>query len=82
MNEAEEKHMRQAVTDLVKRLLAMGVGADDALAGIHSEIVALAIERHGHHAVIEGLARCNVAVRRQAKAAPMDLLRLPAEGRA
>jgi hypothetical protein len=82
MTEAEEKHIRRAVTDLVKRLVAMGVDGDDALAEIHSEIVVLAIERHGHHAVIEGLARCNAAVKRQAKATPVNLLRLPAEGRA
>lgn len=82
MTEAEEKHVRRAVTDLVRRLGSMGIDADNALAVIHAEIVALSIERHGHHAVIEGLARCNAAVKRQAKATPMDLLRLPAEGRA
>jgi Fe2+ transport system protein FeoA len=82
MTEAEEKHIRRAVNDLVKRLGSMGIATDDALAVIHAEAVALSIERHGHHAVIEGLARCNAAVKRQAKETPMDLLRLPAEGRA
>jgi hypothetical protein len=82
MTEAEEKHIRRAVTDLVKRLNQMGIDADNALAVIHAEIVVLAIERHGHHAVIEGLARCHATMRRQAKQTPMDLLRLPAEGRA
>jgi hypothetical protein len=82
MTEAEEKHIRRAVTDLVRRIGAMGIATDDALATIHAEIVALSIERHGHHAVIEALARCNAALKRQAKQTPLALLRLPAEGRA